>query len=261
MANHPSDILLGKSSKYPEHYDPSLLYPIERSLARAAFSRYQGGFHGADIWNAYEVSWLDQKGKPCVAIAQFVIDANTPYLIESKSFKLYLNSLNQTQFASKIDLTQTIAQDVGHALEGSVDVELMAVDHPVVMASQDDLGICLDGLDIDVAHYTPAADLIQTTQDRVSERLFSHLLKSNCPVTSQPDWATVIIDYTGPKLDRVSLLKYIISFKSRPLPTKSSIYFHKNCIRSKNIAIKKVAINGPKNDLIRNRCSLFIKNE
>ncbi|CAM3495539.1 NADPH-dependent 7-cyano-7-deazaguanine reductase [Bordetella sputigena] len=217
---------LGHDTPYPSQYDASLLFPIERSANRAAIGVAAPlPFHGADIWNAYELSWLNAKGKPQVAIGRFTVPADTPRIIESKSFKLYLNSLNQTRLPDAQAYMERVQRDVSNAAGGPVRLALIAP-HEFRDESITELpGETLDDLDIAIEAYTPAPDLLRCESGApvVEETLTSDLLKSNCPVTSQPDWGSVQIRYQGPKLDRAALLAYIVSFRQHA-------EFHEHCV-------------------------------
>ena len=217
--------LLGQSTPYCHQYDPSLLFPIPRQEKRdeLGFDLQSLPFVGLDIWTAYEVSWLNAKGKPVVAIAEFSFFADAPNLIESKSFKLYLNSFNGTRFDSAEQVVNLWIQDLSAACGGEVAVDLHSVDQfdeiSGVMPGDN-----LDQLDIEVEAYQVQADLLQTESDQVVfETLNSHLLKSNCLVTGQPDWGSVLIRYQGAKIDRAALLKYLISFRNHN-------EFHEQCV-------------------------------
>jgi len=222
------DILLGKETEYKSEYDASLIFPIPRSQSRAklvmpkAKNKLGLPFFGRDVWTAFEVSWLNQKGKPQVAIAEFSVAADSSHIVESKSFKLYLNSFNNSRFDNENVVIDTMKKDLSAGFGGEVDVTFYSVDDFPIATQR--LGECIDGLDVDIDHYEPNAELLSVEGDQTaSETLYSHLLKSNCPVTNQPDWATVIIRYTGPKLDQAALLKYIISYREHD-------DFHEHCV-------------------------------
>jgi 7-cyano-7-deazaguanine reductase len=209
-----------------DYYDASLLFPIPRQQKREEIGIDDGAlpFHGVDIWNAYEVSWLNKKGKPQVAIAEFRIPADSPNLIESKSFKLYLNSFNQTHYASQEEVQQILVSDLSDAAGAAVAVKLVGVQQAEKSAKI--VGIeatCIDDLDIQVETYQSAPELLIAGSEVVEEKLLSHLLKSNCLVTGQPDWGSVVIDYRGPKIDHEALLKYLISFRQHN-------EFHEQCV-------------------------------
>lgn len=226
--NEPEKVLhspLGKETVYANQYDPSLLYPIERDINWQArgVDRSTLPFFGEDIWNSYEISWLNAKGKPIVALAQFHIPATSTHIVESKSFKLYLNSYNLSRFDSADEVAAQMAKDLSEAAGGQVKVTLTSPQDLVQIEAFD--GRCFDDLDIAVTHYEPAPELLSSQGDRVTETLVSHLLKSNCPVTGQPDWASVQISYTGPKIDEEGLLGYLISYREHG-------DFHEQCVET-----------------------------
>lgn len=217
---------LGRETRYESSYNPKLLHPIPRSVSRAQLG-LEGQplpFTGADEWWGFELSWLNPKGVPQVAVARFRFAASSPAMIESKSFKLYLNSFNQTVFSSRTAVQATLEQDLSAAAGSDVAVTLFDVED-AELAVHKPVGFCLDGLDIEARTYQPDAALLKLEEggERVEEVLYSHLLRSNCPVTGQPDWATVMIDYRGPALDRTALLAYIISFREHQ-------DFHEHCV-------------------------------
>ena len=217
---------LGKPTEYCAEYAPELLYPIPRQLKRdeLGISATALPFVGEDIWNAYELSWLNAKGKPVVALASFRVPATSPNLIESKSFKLYLNSFNQTPFADTETVQQTLAGDLSAAAGAAVDVKIELLSsrpQPTLGYPQ---GILLDELDIVCDTYQPAPQQLLTVDgEKVEEILYSHLLKSNCLVTGQPDWAMVVIRYRGRPIDHAGLLRYIVSFRGHN-------EFHEQCV-------------------------------
>ncbi|MGY2461552.1 NADPH-dependent 7-cyano-7-deazaguanine reductase QueF [Vreelandella sulfidaeris] len=215
---------LGRDSAYPEQYDAGLLYPIPRAANRTPLGIEEDAlpFVGEDEWHAFEVSWLNSRGKPIVAVARFRLPASSPNLIESKSWKLYLNSFNQSRFYSRQEVMETLANDLAVAAGAEVSVELFDVDASELSAQQLP-GECLDDLDIAVSDYTPSSDHLMVGNEIVEETLYSHLLKSNCPVTGQPDWGSVLIRYKGPKLDREGLLRYLIGFRQHQ-------DFHEHCV-------------------------------
>jgi 7-cyano-7-deazaguanine reductase len=180
-----------------------------------------------DIWNAYEVSWLNMRGKPQVAIATITAPADTPNIIESKSFKLYLNSFNQTRLANEEALLALLREDLATGFGAPVQVALTLQDKFSTMKMGELDGLLLDRLDLDIepGHYSPAPSLLSASQDEapVEETLVSHLLKSNCLVTGQPDWASVQIHYIGPQIDQEGLLRYLIGFREHN-------EFHEQCV-------------------------------
>jgi 7-cyano-7-deazaguanine reductase len=217
---------LGKRVAYETQYNPTLLYPIPRAEKRAELGITNVlPFVGADIWNAYELSWLNPRGKPLVALAEFSFPADSPCIIESKSLKLYLNSYNQTKLGSLEEVEGLIAADLGKATGATAAVKLTSMGQASTRRVEIPKGICLDDIDIDVDAYTPAPELLQSAAGTVvvDETLYSHLLKSNCLVTAQPDWGMLAIRYSGPAVDHEALLRYIISFREHN-------EFHEQCV-------------------------------
>ena len=218
---------LGQQTKYAEKYDRTLLQPVPRRLNRDQLNitATQPFTIGADIWTAYEISWLNPKGVPQVAIADVSIDFRSENLIESKSFKLYLNSFNQTTFADFADVQQTLQRDLQDCAQGEVNVRLNSLAdytaQPIVALSGD----CIDAQDIEVRDYAFNATLLNhcTGDHLVEETLVSHLLKSNCLITQQPDWGSLQIHYVGKQINREQLLRYIISFRQHN-------EFHEQCV-------------------------------
>ena len=218
---------LGQQTKYAEKYDRTLLQPVPRHLNRDMLNitTTQPFTIGADIWTAYEISWLNPKGVPQVAIADVSIDFRSENLIESKSFKLYLNSFNQTQFANFNEVQQILQQDLQDCAKGEVKVRLNSLtdytQQPIVALA----GSCIDGLDIEIEDYAFNAELLKdcTNDNVVEETLVSHLLKSNCLITQQPDWGSLQIHYVGKQINREQLLRYIISFRQHN-------EFHEQCV-------------------------------
>ncbi len=230
----PEDSLLGKATPYKDQYDASLLFPIPRLTKRQEIGLSTGAtlpFMGADLWTAYELSWLNARGKPQVAIAHVTVPCETPNIIESKSFKLYLNSFNNTKFADvsevlarlRTDLSAAVWHDSGKT--GTVGVRLIAPE----LFDQEPIheldGLSLDRLDLECTHYTPAPQLLTAAFDEqpVNEVLTSNLLKSNCLVTGQPDWGSVQIAYSGPQIEQAGLLQYLVSFRNHN-------EFHEQCV-------------------------------
>ncbi|BDN89341.1 MULTISPECIES: NADPH-dependent 7-cyano-7-deazaguanine reductase QueF [Aeromonas] len=216
---------LGQQSAYISQYTPSLLQPVPRSLNRDDLGlRGELPFQGCDVWTLYELSWLNAKGKPVVAIGEAFVPATSPNLIESKSFKLYLNSFNQTRCDSLEAVQALLVQDLSGCAGAPVSVTLFTLDQAPHQIAQLP-GECIDSLDIEVDGYEFDETLLQGAagHEIVEETLHSHLLKSNCLVTSQPDWGSVVIHYRGPRLDREKLLRYLISFRQHN-------EFHEQCI-------------------------------
>ena len=224
--SHARHSPLGRTSSYAEHYDPGLLFPIPRADKRAELGLAAAlPFHGVDVWNAYELSWLDPRGKPHVALAEFRIPAASPHIVESKSFKLYLNSYTQTVLRDAAELQQRLQRDLAAATGAAVDVRLTGPQGFAAQRLAEPAGECIDDLDIAIDHYGPPQPAFLTADADVTaeESLRSHLLKSNCPVTGQPDWASVQIRYRGPRLDRAGLLRYLVSFRRHD-------DFHEQCV-------------------------------
>ena len=230
--NTPEQSQLGKSSAYVDQYDASLLFPIPRAGKRAEIGIAGAApFFGADMWTAFELSWLNLRGKPQVALAHFTIPAETPNIIESKSFKLYLNSFNNTRFADASEVLARLRVDIAEAAwrggpVQSVGVRLIAAEQfdrePVYELD----GLSLDRLDVECTHYQPAPELLVTApaaEGMVTEVLVSNLLKSNCLVTGQPDWGSVQISYTGLQIQQEGLLQYLVSFRNHN-------EFHEQCV-------------------------------
>lgn len=222
--DHDNGLLLGKHTPVVEVYSPELLYPIPRSLARSTLGIAEDlPFYGADLWHAYELSWLDATGKPVARVGRFTVPATTTHIVESKSFKLYLNSLNNTRFDSDDAAQMCIERDISAAAGGDVSLEILAAD-AADLAGIELQGNCLDECKIGEITPEPRADtLILDKGDVVQESLFSHLLRSLCPVTGQPDWATVWVRYRGQSIDHSALLTYIVSYRQHQ-------EYHEQCV-------------------------------
>ena len=216
---------LGQAVAYRDTYAPELLFPIERQLKRDELGIAAGAlpFVGEDLWNAYELSWLDARGKPVVALGEFSVPATSPRLIESKSLKLYLNAFNQQRMVSVDEVQSRIAADLSAAAGAEVGVVLMPLATRPQRRSAYPQGDCLDALDIAIDTYQPAPELLHATGAEVEEMLYSHLLKSNCLVTGQPDWGMLVVRYRGPAIDREGLLRYVVSFRAHN-------EFHEQCV-------------------------------
>lgn len=217
--------LLGVQASYPKKYNSALLHPIPRKKGRTSIGINTDIFYGADIWNAYEVSWLDLKGKPIVAAVQIIFQCNTKNIVESKSLKLYFNSMNQAKFESKDKFLSLIKADITSCAEGEVKITIYDLEDLCDQGLSTFSGILLDNLDVSIDTYYPDPTLLVTSnaKNSVMETLFSHLLKTNCPVTNQPDWATLMIRYKGKPIDKSSLLKYIVSYRNQQ-------DFHEQCV-------------------------------
>lgn len=215
---------LGQDVAYPVAYNPALLFPIDRTANRQHLL-IPDAWHGDDIWNAYELSWLNLRGKPVVALGRFVFPQTNPRLIESKSFKLYLNSFNEERHQDTETVRRTMQHDLEAASGGPVGVSLRLLDALPGPQCQPLDGSSIDDADIDINVYEPAAGLLRCLPEApwVSETLRSDLLKSNCPVTGQPDWGSVQVSYTGPQIDQHALLRYIVSLRRHT-------EFHEHCV-------------------------------
>ena len=230
--NSPDQSLLGKVVGYADQYDASLLYPLARAAQRAEIGiTGQPVFLGADVWTAYELSWLNLRGKPQVAMGRLIVPCESTHLVESKSLKLYLNSFNNTRFASMDEVKKTMQQDLsaavwhGGAMQAAVGVQLLTPEQFGAEKIHEMDGVNLDRLDMDCSVYQPAPELLNAALEEkpVTETLTSHLLKSNCLVTGQPDWGSVSISYSGPQIDQAGLLQYIVSFRNHN-------EFHEHCV-------------------------------
>ncbi len=215
---------LGKETTYATEYQRDLLFPIPRKTKRDEIQVPELlPFYGVDIWNAYEISWLNNKGKPIVAIGEFILPCTSPNIVESKSIKLYLNSFTNTRFESVTAVRDIIQQDLSDYVGAPVQVNII----PLSEFSQSEIknfsGTCIDELDVQCDEYMVNPAFLTTEEEIVSEVLYSDLLKSNCLVTGQPDWGSVQIQYTGKKIQHAGLLKYIVSFRNH-------IEFHEQCV-------------------------------
>jgi 7-cyano-7-deazaguanine reductase len=239
MNNHDQS-QLGKATTYSDQYDPALLFPISRVPQRLALGLTDTlPFLGADLWTAFELSWLNLRGKPQVALVHITVPCESVNIIESKSLKLYLGSFSNTRFADAAEVLARLRADLteaawrGAVVQSSVGVKLIAADvfdrEPLFELD----GLSLDRLDLDCDQYQPAPELLTAATDEapVSEVLTSNLLKSNCPVTGQPDWASVQISYFGPQIDQAGLLRYIVSFRNHQ-------GFHEDCVERMFIDIQ-----------------------
>jgi 7-cyano-7-deazaguanine reductase len=223
-AGEEGGLLLGRHTPVVREYAPQLLHPIPRIAARQGLGlRAPLSFHGVDVWHAYEMSWLDNTGKPVVRVGRFEVPASSPNMVESKSFKLYLNSLNHTQFIGDAEARATIVADISAVAGERVDLELLSIDDETLAGSKLP-GVCLD--DLSVAPHTsePQAQQLQVQPGHViEETVYSHLLRSLCPVTGQPDWATVWLHYRGAAIEHGSLLQYLIAYREHQ-------EFHEQCV-------------------------------
>jgi 7-cyano-7-deazaguanine reductase len=230
--NTPDQSQLGRISGYADQYDASLLFPLPRQPKRDEIGVTGAPpFFGADLWTAFELSWLNLRGKPQVALAHITVPCEAPNIIESKSFKLYLNSFNNTRFADAEEVQARIRTDISEAAwrgsdrQATVGVKLVLPEMFDREPVQELDGLLLDRLDVECTHYTPAPELLHANHGEapVTETLTSHLLKSNCLVTGQPDWGSVRIQYSGAQIDQAGLLQYLVSFRNHN-------EFHEQCV-------------------------------
>ncbi|CAG34897.1 NADPH-dependent 7-cyano-7-deazaguanine reductase QueF [Desulfotalea psychrophila] len=224
--NINAGIPLGKQVGHSETYDPSHLFPVARREARKSLGLADDlPFSGPDIWNAYELSWLDSKGKPCVALGEITFPCTSENIIESKSLKLYLNSFNLTRFTSTARVKEIIREDLSRVAGAEVEVKILTPEEFTEVTISAPEGSCIDDLELEeeINAYRPTANYLSTGPEETEEELYTNLLRTNCPVTGQPDWATVIINYRGKAIDQRGLLRYIISFRQHE-------GFHENCV-------------------------------
>ncbi|CAI4155630.1 7-cyano-7-deazaguanine reductase [Alteromonas macleodii] len=223
----PDDLSLGKQVDYEFEYNLGLLQGVPRSLSRDTLDLANSSlpFDGIDTWTGYELSWLNLKGKPNVAILECHVPITSENLIESKSFKLYLNSFNQTKFASAEDVRQVLQADLSACAGETVEVKLILPEQFTSLQFKEFEGTLLDSLDVEIEQYSPNTQFLALAKSgaEVKETLISHLLKSNCLITSQPDWASIQIRYEGKAIEHEGLLKYLISFRQHN-------EFHEQCV-------------------------------
>ncbi|PIE37233.1 MAG: NADPH-dependent 7-cyano-7-deazaguanine reductase QueF [Gammaproteobacteria bacterium] len=217
-----SDLLLGQQVASPERYSPDILTPIPRALGREGLSSTE--FNGLDVWYAWELSWLNEQGIPQVRVGRFCMDARSPNIVESKSLKLYLNALNNERYRNDATVIALIESDLGSAVGAAVTVELFAVDDQV-LAPQTPQGLCIDGLAPGDTPRAPVADClcVEESAGMIEQALYSHLLRSLCPVTGQPDWATLTVAYRGKPIEQSALLAYVLSYRCHQ-------GFHEQCV-------------------------------
>jgi len=237
MANYQNakelgNLTLGKATEYCSEYNPSLLQSVPRSLNRDDLSLPKNDlpFLGEDVWYGYELSWLNDKGKPVVALAEFRFPCTSPNLVESKSFKLYLNSFNQSKFSSFNAVKKLLTEDLSATAGTQAQVQLFTVEQCTALEINTTKPSvhCIDEEDITINNYQYQADLLKQEQTNsaievIEENLVSHLLKSNCLLTNQPDWASIYISYKGAAINHSTLLKYLISFRQHN-------EFHEQCV-------------------------------
>jgi 7-cyano-7-deazaguanine reductase len=231
-------LALGQTSQYPDQYDPSLLFPIPRAENRLKLSITPNQalpFVGVDIWNAFELSWLNKKGKPQIALAEFQVPADSPNMIESKSFKLYLNSLNSARFEDDAEIRERLITDLSAVAGSKISTRIHPREAVAKQGMQEMSGILMDRLDIEVDPNLAADPMLLEVNESfgpIEQCLVSHLLKSNCPVTGQPDWASVQIRYQGRPILEEGLLRYLIGFRQLG-------EFHEHCVETIFCDIKR----------------------
>ena len=237
-----SQLTLGKATSYCSEYNPELLQAVPRSLNRdgLTISAEDLPFNGEDVWYGYELSWLNRSGKPIVAVAEFRFPCTSINIVESKSFKLYLNSFNQSRFSSWQDVENCLVIDLSNTCGSIAEVKLFSVDNcPALQISRQVFSeetICIDDIELDIENYQldPTLLVDANSEDKTvkNENLVSHLLKSNCLITNQPDWASIYIQYSGQKISQASLLAYLVSFRQHN-------EFHEQCVERIFCDIKK----------------------
>ncbi len=223
---------LGKNNQYIDHYDPSLLYGVPRALARKALGLEQKlPFYGTDIWNIYELSWLDDARRPVMAMAELRVPVDSPRIIESKSMKLYCNSFNMSSFDGTRRVQSLMTDDLSRCAGAPVTVHIHQ--NPVEkICLGNPQGICIDQSALNNHYLCPTPHALRCLEEKLHERLFSCLFRSRCPVTGQPDWATIIIDYAGQAIDHGSLLEYIVSYRTHQS-------FHETCVEQMYMDISR----------------------
>jgi 7-cyano-7-deazaguanine reductase len=233
-----SILTLGQATPYPDQYDPSLLFPIPRSENRLKLdikANQALPFVGVDIWNAFELSWLNKKGKPQIALAEFQVPADTPNMVESKSFKLYLNSFNSARFEDEAAVRERLIADLSAVAGGKIATRINPTEAVAKKGMQEMSGVLMDRLDIEIdpsLSADPALLEVNESFGPIEQCLVSHLLKSNCPVTGQPDWASVQIRYQGRPILEEGLLRYLIGFRQLG-------EFHEHCVETIFTDIKR----------------------
>jgi 7-cyano-7-deazaguanine reductase len=233
-----STLSLGQATPYPDQYDPSLLFPIPRSENRLKLDIKPNQvlpFVGVDIWNAFELSWLNKKGKPQIALAEFQVPADSPNMIESKSFKLYLNSFNSARFDDEAEVRERLITDLSAVAGSKIANRIHSTEAVAKKGMQEMSGVLMDRLDIEIdpsLSADPALLEVNESFGPIEQCLVSHLLKSNCPVTGQPDWASIQIRYQGRPILEEGLLRYLIGFRQLG-------EFHEHCVETIFTDIKR----------------------
>ena len=216
MKEQTETSLLGRIVEYPETYNPSVLRTIDRMSQRKQLGLLDTSFHGEDLWTSYEFSWIDGSGKPQVRILEIRVPCLSRFTVESKSLKLYLNSYAQTMFSSVEEIKAALTDDLSAIIEAGVAVKIYSI--PAYSENQTDLmGDCLDDLEVETSDYLRSPGLLVTSKQSsgpIEETVFTNLFRCLCPITGQPDWATIIVKYYGPSIERTALLKYLISYRN-----------------------------------------------
>ena len=225
-SNYASSSSLGEHSQYDNEYDPALLHPILRGEYRSTVANFVAPLYGHDLWQCFELSWLNNNGVPQVACADIIVPMESLAIVESKSLKLYLNSFHDRQFADQDGVKALIKKDLTALLSAGVDVVLRSASIVVSALPQAVEPLLLDDLDVTCHEYQRNPKLLLLNDDNRqvdSEQLCSHLLRSHCPVTNQPDWGTLTIRYSGSAINPEALLRYIVSFRQHN-------GFHEQCV-------------------------------
>ncbi|MDH3440932.1 MAG: NADPH-dependent 7-cyano-7-deazaguanine reductase QueF [Gammaproteobacteria bacterium] len=227
-----SKIPLGQATEYPHEYAPGVLCPVSRSTARDALGiGAELPFHGNDLWNAWELTWLDSRGQPVVATATFSFDASSPNIVESKSLKLYLGSLAMTRFAAQAELVHTLSSDLEKISGGDVEVTIHTARDAEAVTIRNLPGNCVDDLPMSRWAEQVDSNLLAADNEIVTETIHSNLLRSLCPVTSQPDIGSVMVRYRGPRIEPASFLEYVVSFRQHQ-------DFHEACVERMFLDVK-----------------------
>ena len=224
----PKNLPLGQQLLASSEYDPKQLRSVSRKIGRKNIGISDDislPFMGEDVWNCWELSWLNSQGKPAIAVAEIRVPAGTPNMVESKSLKLYLNSFSMTRVDSADSLREIIARDIGRIVEEHVSVQLILPEAFGKLRIIEPEGICIDRQKTTITEFSINPDLLAVEKSRVSETLYSRLIRTNCPVTGQPDWATVCLTYSGPRIRPDSLLRYFVSFRQHK-------GFHESCVET-----------------------------
>lgn len=225
---YPKNLPLGQQLLASSEYDPEQLRSVSRKIGRKNIGISDNSslpFMGEDVWNCWELSWLNSQGKPAIAVAEIRVPAGTSNMVESKSLKLYLNSFSMTRVGSADSLREIIARDIGRIVEEHVSVQLILPEAFGKLRIIEPEGICIDRQKIMITEFSINPNLLAVEKSRVSETLYSRLIRTNCPVTGQPDWATVCLTYSGPRIRPDSLLRYFVSFRQHK-------GFHESCVET-----------------------------